>query len=159
VLFGLGIRHVGDKTATVLASRFGSMDRLSSATVDDLVEVPEIGPVVAETVRRFFDEPQNQELIGRLRDRGLTLEAAGWPTESVVPVFKGQTIVVTGTLGSWTRDEVRALIEARGGRVSSSVSKKTAFVLTGADPGSKLERARELGVRVVDEATFRATLI
>jgi DNA ligase (NAD+) len=159
VLFGLGIRHVGDKTATVLASRFGSMDRLSSATVDDLVEVPEIGPVVAETVRRFFDEPQNQELIGRLRDRGLTLEAAGGPTESVVPVFKGQTIVVTGTLGSWTRDEVRALIEARGGRVSSSVSKKTAFVLTGADPGSKLERARELGVRVVDEATFRATLI
>jgi DNA ligase (NAD+) len=150
---------VGDKTAAILAGRFGSMDRLSSAGVDELIEVPEIGPVVAETLVRFFGEPQNTALINRLRVLGLTMDAEDTGEEAVEPVFAGQTIVVTGALESWTREEVRAMIEARGGRVSSSVSKKTAFVLAGADPGSKLEKARALGVRVVDEATFRDTLL
>jgi DNA ligase (NAD+) len=159
VLYGLGIRHVGDKTAAILASRFGSMDRLSSAGVDELIEVPEIGPVVAETLVRFFGEPQNTALIDRLRELGLTMDAEDTGEEAVERVFAGQTIVVTGALESWTREEVRAMIEARGGRVSSSVSKKTAFVLAGADPGSKLEKARALGVRVVDEVTFRNTLL
>ena len=156
---GLGIRHVGERTAQILADHFHRMDRLMSASREELEQIHEIGPVVAEEIYRFMRESHNVELIGRLERAGLQMEAAGPPPDLPDQTFEGQTIVVTGTLDAWTRDEVKALIQARGGRVSSSVSKKTAFVLAGADPGSKTDKAQSLGVPILDEAAFRDKLV
>ncbi len=158
VVYGLGIRHVGERTAQILADYFHSMDALLKAELAELEQVAEIGPVVAETICRFVRESHNRRLIDRLRDFGLRMVMDGPAPDRPEQVFAGMKIVLTGTLLGITRDDAKELIEQRGGRVASSVSKKTNFVLAGADPGSKLEKARKLEVRVVDESEFREML-
>lgn len=149
VLFGLGIRFIGERTAQLLAEEFGSMDALMAASTEDLERVNEVGPRVAQAIREFFDEAKNQELVERLRAAGLTFTAEKRKKSSQL---EGLTFVLTGTLPTLTREDAKAKIEAAGGRVSGSVSKKTHYVVAGEDAGSKLEKARELGVKVVDEA-------
>ncbi len=153
VLFGLGVRHVGERGAQALAAAFGSMDALAAAPAEALQNARDIGPVVAAAVREYFDEPHNLALVGRLRAAGLQLEsaAADAPADQTLA---GRTFVLTGTLAGMTRDEAAAAIAARGGRVSGSVSRKTSYVVAGAEPGSKLEKARALGVTVLDEEAF-----
>jgi DNA ligase (NAD+) len=157
VLFGLGIRHVGERTAQLLAEHFTTMDRLEAAATDELERVHEVGPKLAESIYRFFRENQNRELIERLRLQGLNMVMAQDRDHSA-KTFSGKTFVLTGTLEGMTREEAIRLIEQRGGHVTPSVSKKTAFVLAGRDPGSKLAKARELEVPVLDEETFRSML-
>ncbi len=158
LVYALGIRHVGDRTAAILARHFGSLEALAKASVEELDDVPEIGLTVAQSVRDWFDDAGNAELTERLHAAGLRTEMER--TSNVVSDerFAGKQFVLTGTLASYTRDEARALIEARGGRVMSSVSKKTDYVVAGEEAGSKLEKATELGVTVLDEAAFEAML-
>ncbi len=158
LIYGLGIRHVGERTAGILAEYFHSMDRLMEASQAELEQVPEIGPIVGETVYRFMREVPNRDLIARLRVFGLRMESAGPPPDRPEQVFAGQTIVVTGTLEDMTREDAKQLIANRGGRVTSSVSQKTDFVLAGTDPGAKIEKAAKLGIRVLDESAFRRML-
>jgi DNA ligase (NAD+) len=153
VVFGLGIRHVGERVAQALASAFGSIDGLLASTVDAMQSVRDIGPVAAASVRRHLDEPRNVAVIERLRAAGLRLVADPAVTAGS-QALQGQTFVLTGTLGSMTREEAERAIVERGGRVSGSVSKKTRYVVAGADPGSKLARAETLGVTVLDEEAF-----
>ncbi len=153
VLFGLGIRHVGERVAQSLAAAFGSMSNLSTATVDTMQAVRDIGPVAAAAVREYLDEPHNLALVDRLRAAGLQLESAEPQTVGSLQLA-GATFVLTGSLAGMTRDEAAQAVTSRGGRVSGSVSKKTTYVVAGADPGSKLARARELGVTVLDEEAF-----
>ena len=157
LLFGLGVRHVGERTAQLLAEHFGSMEDLSLATPEELEQVREVGPEIGESIRRFFHEPQNRDLIERLRNYGLNMKAAV-RRERVPQVLAGKTFVITGTLDGMTREEATSLIEQRGGRVSSSVSKKTSYLVAGADPGSKLDKARAAGVPVIDEQILRGML-
>jgi DNA ligase (NAD+) len=157
LLFGLGIRHVGERTAQLLAEHFGSMDNLMAATPEELVQVREVGPEIGESIQRFFHEPQNRQLIERLRNYNLTMKSAV-QRERLPQVLAGKTFVLTGTLQGLSREEATSLIEQRGGRVSSSVSKKTSYVVAGADPGSKLDKANTLGVPVIDEETLRGML-
>jgi DNA ligase (NAD+) len=158
LIYALGLRHVGDRTATTLARHFGSLDALSKATVEELDDVPEIGLTVAQSVRDWFDDPGNIELCKRLEAAGVQtrIERSSEPADESLA---GKTFVLTGTLAEYTRDEARAAIEARGGRVSSSVSKKTDFVVAGEEAGSKLDKATELGVAVLDEAAFKQMLM
>jgi DNA ligase (NAD+) len=149
VLFGLGIRFVGERTAQLLADAFGSMDALLTATPEELERVQEVGPRVAAAVHEFFAEQRNRDLIERLRAAGLTFTAERRKRSAKL---EGLTFVLTGTLPTLTRDEAKDRIEASGGRVSGSVSKKTSYVLAGDDAGSKLDKARELKVPVIDEA-------
>jgi DNA ligase (NAD+) len=149
VLFGLGIRFVGERTAQLLAEEFGSMDALMAASTDELERVNEVGPRVAAAVREFFDEARNVELIEKLRAAGLTFTAEKRKKSSQL---EGLTFVLTGTLEGMTRDEAKAKIEAAGGKVTGSVSKKTDYVVAGAEAGSKLDKAQSLGVKVLDEA-------
>jgi DNA ligase (NAD+) len=158
LLYALGIRHVGDRTAGILARHFGSLEALRQASVESLDEVHEIGLTVAESVRDWFDDVGNVTLCERLRLAGVRTEIERAAGQAVDEKFAGQQFVLTGTLESLTRDQARALIEARGGRVTSSVSKKTDYVVAGADAGSKLNRAIALGVSVIDEAGFRKLL-
>lgn len=154
LLYGLGIRHVGERTAAILASHFGSVDRLMAAGVGDLAEVFEIGEVVAASVHEWFQCSDNQSLISRLAEAGVSMEAVSSgevARGSRARTFEGQQFVLTGTLPGLKRDEAKSFIESRGGRVTSTVSKKTNFVVAGDDPGSKLERARLLGVNIIDE--------
>ena len=157
LIYALGLRHVGDRTATTLARHFGSLEALSKATVEELDDIPEIGLTVAQSVRDWFDDPGNSELCRRLEQAGVRtkIEKASGPTDDS---FAGKMFVLTGTLGEFTRDEARAAIESSGGRVSSSVSKKTDFVVAGEEAGSKLDKATELGVPVIDEAAFKKML-
>jgi len=149
VLLGLGIRHVGERTAQALAEEFGSMKDLIDATEEDLTKVNDIGPKVAATVREFFGNERNLALVERLREFGLTFTA-----EKKVrgTVLEGLTFVLTGTLPTLTREEAKERIERAGGKVSGSVSKKTSYVVAGEEVGSKLEKAEQLGVKVLDEA-------
>ena len=158
LLFGLGIRHVGERTAQILAKHFGSVERLEHASQDELERVYEVGPKLAESIYKFFRQTENRGLVKRLRSAGLPMKAeiVEEPTEG--QVLAGKTVVLTGTLDTMTREEATALIEARGGRVTSSVSKKTSFVLAGRDAGSKLEKAQKLGVEILNEQQFRAML-
>jgi len=156
LLYALGIRHVGRHTAEVLARRFRSMEALASATVEELSATPEIGPTIAASVRAFFDEPRNLELIEELREAGLRMEEEA--EEEGPRPLEGLTFVLTGGLDSMTREEARAAIEERGGKVAGSVSSRTDYVVVGKDPGSKLEKARQLGVKTLDEAAFREML-
>jgi len=156
LLFALGIRHVGDRAAALLARHFGNLDRLAEASVEQIDDIYEIGPTVAQSVHDWFHTPSNQQLLARLKEAGV------WPQEEAhaerSDTFAGKQFVLTGTLETMTRDEAKAAIEARGGRVTSSVSKKTTYVVAGRDPGSKLDKAKELGVGHVDEEGFRGLL-
>ncbi|MFZ4551896.1 MAG: NAD-dependent DNA ligase LigA [Aquabacterium sp.] len=159
-LFGLGIRHVGEATAKDLARHFGQMDRIMDASVEQLLEVRDVGPVVAHSIRTFFDQPHNREVVEQLRVAGVT-----WPeheplseSDSSTLPLAGKTLVLTGTLPSLSRDEAKAMIESAGGKVSGSVSKKTHYVVAGEEAGSKLEKAQSLGVPILDEAGLRELL-
>ena len=160
LVYGLGIRHVGERAAQVLADAFGSIDALCAASVEQLQATPEIGPVLAESVRSWLDEPRNQRLLDRLRAVGVRMDA---PPElrrqrSIEGPLTGKTYVITGTLSSMTREEATAAVERLGGHVAGSVSRKTAAVIAGTDAGSKAERARELGVTLLDEIAFLALI-
>lgn len=159
LLFALGIRHVGERTAMLLARHFRSLERLSRATIEEIDDIHEIGLTVAESVRDWFDDPGNLELCNRLREAGVKTaieESAGAAQAS--EAFAGKQFVLTGRLETMTRDEARSLIESRGGRVTSSVSKKTDYVVAGEEAGSKLDKARGLGLRVIDEAQLKELL-
>ncbi len=152
VIFALGIRHVGSETAEILAKHFGSIDRLAQSTAEELMEVPTIGPTIAESIVAFFRQKPNQDVIKKLKEAKVTMrEEAARPRE--LPLA-GKEFVVTGKLDSCTRTEAEARIRELGGLVGSSVSKKTDFLVVGADPGSKLDRARELGTAQLDEKQF-----
>jgi len=156
LIFGLGIKHVGAKVAKVLVSNYPSMDTLRQATYEDLIEINEIGEMIAQSIVNYFDKPEHIELIERLSSYGLNMSYES--TKIVDHEFNGKTIVLTGKLENYTRDEAQAIIEKFGGKVSSSVSKKTDFVLAGSDAGSKLQKARDLGVQVLDEETFKVKI-
>lgn len=149
VIYGLGIRFVGERTAQFLAEHFGSMNALMNAGEEDLLEVEEVGPRIAQSIREFFQEPKNRELVEQLRRAGLTL--SGKKKERGTKLA-GKTFVLTGTLAHYTRDEAKKLIEDAGGRVSGSVSKKTDYVVAGDDAGSKLDKAKQLRVKVINES-------
>ena len=165
-LYALGIRHVGESTARDLARHFGRMQRVMDASVEALQQVPDVGPVVAQSIQSFFAQPHNREVVEQLRAAGL-----GWPesdglvdgsgdpsaTQAALPL-SGKTLVLTGTLPTLTREEAKALIEAAGGKVAGAVSKKTFAVIAGEEAGSKLEKARELGITVLDEEGLRGLL-
>lgn len=156
LLFGLGIRFVGERVAALLARRFASLEAVAGASVEEIDAVFEIGPVVAEAVRSWFDQEANRRLLAKLERAGVRTRDAG-AGPAPLP-FQGLQFVLTGGLAGMARDEAKAAIEARGGRVTSSVSKKTACVVVGKDPGAKAEKARELGLRCLDEAEFRKLL-
>jgi DNA ligase (NAD+) len=158
LIYALGIRHVGDRTAGILARHFGSLEALGKATVAELDDIHEIGLTVAESVRDWFADTGNAEMCERLRAAGVRTEGERKADALVDERFAGKQFVLTGTLPGLTRDEARALIEVRGGRVTSSVSKKTDFVVAGEEAGSKLDKAQELGVSVIDESELRAML-
>jgi len=158
LIYALGIRHVGERTAGILAHELGSLEKLMEASVEELDAIPEIGLTVAESVRDWFDDEGNRALCDRLRAVGIRTEAERRSSAQVDERFAGKQFVLTGTLTSFTRDEARALIEARGGRVNSSVSKKTDYVVAGEAAGSKLDKAESLGVTVIDEDTFKGML-
>jgi DNA ligase (NAD+) len=157
LLVGLSIRHVGDHVATVLANRLKSLEAIASASEEDLNAVDEIGPTIASSVHAWFADERNRDLVRRLVEAGVSTEVEGGGGE-VPQVLAGRTLVLTGALGAFTRDQAAQAVEERGGRIASSVSKKTDYVVVGADPGSKAERARELGVTIVDETGFEQLL-
>jgi DNA ligase (NAD+) len=154
LLYGIDIRHVGERYAKILANHFRSIDRLAEASVEELDAIHEIGETVAVSVFNFFQNPRNQDLILRLKAAGVKMEFDGDSAASFNENFAGKTFVLTGKLENFTRDEAAKLIEDRGGRVSSSVSKKTDYVVAGEDAGSKLDKANALGVKVIDEGEF-----
>jgi DNA ligase (NAD+) len=157
-LFSLGIRHVGEETAKTLAKHYGTLEAVRNATVEDLTRVKDVGKVVAPAIQTFFANPRTSEVVDRLLEKGVI------PQETVVEVFdgprvfEGMTVVITGTLPTLSRDAAKELVEKNGGKVSGSTSKKSAWVLAGESAGSKLEKAIELGVEVIDEETFLARI-
>ena len=158
LIYALGIRHVGERTAGILAHELGSLEKLGEASVEELDAIPEIGLTVAESVRDWFDDEGNRALCDRLQAAGVRTEAERRSSAQIDERFAGKQFVLTGTLIGFTRDEARALIEARGGRVNSSVSKKTDYVVAGEAAGSKLDKAQALGVTVIDEDAFKGML-
>ncbi len=156
-LFGLGIRHVGEATAKALARHFGTLDAVMDASVEQLLEVADVGPIVAQSLRTFFDQPHNREVVEQLRACGVTWEE-GEPAARAIKPLAGKTFVLTGTLPTLSRDQARDLLEAAGAKVAGSVSKKTDYVVAGAEAGSKLDKANALGVKVLDEAALMALL-
>jgi DNA ligase (NAD+) len=152
IIYGLGIRMVGERTAQFLAEHFGSMEALESAGVEELQDVNEVGPRIAESIVEFFSIAANRKLVERLREAGLTLTGQ---KKQRGTKLAGKTFVLTGTLAHFTRDEAKKMIEDAGGKVTGSVSKKTDYVVAGADAGSKLDKAKELGVEVIDEEELR----
>ena len=157
-LYGLGIRHVGEATAKELARHFGSLDAVMDASLDSLLTVSDVGPVVAQSICTFFAQPHNREVVAQLRACGLRW-SEGAPSSLAPKALSGKTFVLTGTLPSLDRDSAKELIEASGGKVAGSVSKKTDYVVAGAEAGSKLEKARELGVPVLDETGLKQLLL
>jgi len=151
LIYSLGIRDVGEHTAKLLAKEFGTIDALKTAKYDALIKIREVGPEVAKSILAFFAEERNLKLIDKLIKGGITYEAEkankGGPLE-------GKTFVFTGVLKGFTRDEAESLVESKGGRPTSSVSKKTDYVVAGEEAGSKLDKARELGVKVITEEEF-----
>jgi DNA ligase (NAD+) len=157
-LYALGIREVGETTARTLAAHFGALEPLLSADVAQLQQIPDVGPVAAAAIQAFFQEPHNREIIARLRAAGVQ-----WPETAAQKVAElqplaGKTVVLTGTLESLNRDQASEQLRALGAKVSGSVSKKTDYVVAGRDAGSKLDKARELDVTVLDEAELLALL-
>ena len=158
-LYALGIRHVGEATARDLAKHFGSLDRIMDASPEQLLQVNDVGPVVAQSIHTFFAQAHNREVVEQLRAAGIHWSEGEAAADSPAPQpLRGMTLVLTGTMPSLGRDEAKALVEAAGGKVAGSVSKKTHFVVAGEAAGSKLDKARELGVPVLDEAGLRALL-
>jgi DNA ligase (NAD+) len=157
LLFGLGVREVGEKTAKTLSRRFGSIEALEAASEDDLTAVSEIGPETARAVRAWFARPASRSLLAQLQAAGVRMTGGDEKPVGEGPLA-GKVFVLTGTLTGRTRDEAAAQIEKAGGKVTSSVSKKTTAVIAGEDPGSKLEKARGLGVPVWGEEQLDAAL-
>ena len=155
VIYGLGIRFVGERTAQFLAEHFGSMEALERASQEELQEVNEVGPRIAESIAEFFSIAANRKLVERLRKAGLTL--SGQKKERGTKLA-GKTFVLTGTLAHFTRDQAKKMIEEAGGKVTGSVSKKTDYVVAGADAGSKLDKAKDLGVSVIGESEMEKLL-
>ena len=160
LLYGLGIRHIGERGAQVLARAFGSVDALVAASLDQLQSTNEIGPVLAESLRSWFDEPRNQALLGRLRDAGLRMEVpeSERAADEGPKPLAGKTYVITGTLSSMSREQATAALERLGAKVAGSVSKKTTGVIVGAEAGSKADKARDLGVPMLDEQQLQLLL-
>ena len=156
-LFGLGIRHVGEATAKELARHFGTLDAIMDATLDQLLQVSDVGPTVAQSIRTFFDQAHNREVVEQLKACGVHWKEGVASAGASLPLT-GQTFVLTGTLQTMGRDEAQANLEMLGAKVSGSVSKKTHAVVAGAEAGSKLEKAQSLGVTVLDESAFQALL-
>jgi DNA ligase (NAD+) len=152
LIYGIGIPFVGERTAQLLAAHFGSMDKLAAASEEELTGVTEVGPKIAEGVREFFSESANGKLMDRLRAAGVNMKDERAAPKSAK--FAGMTFVFTGTLVKRSREEAEALVAAHGGKAGSSVSKKTNYVVVGADPGSKFEKAKSLKVPILDEAQF-----
>ena len=150
-LYGLGIRHVGEATAKDLARHFGTLDAIMTSSTEQLLEVNDVGPVVAHSLRTFFDQAHNREVVEQLRACGIAWEEGPAAAQAPKPLA-GQTCVITGTLPTLSRDQAKDLLEAAGAKVAGSVSKKTSFVVAGSEAGSKLTKAQELGVTVIDEA-------
>jgi DNA ligase (NAD+) len=155
VLLGLGIRHVGERTAKTLADQFGGIDALQSATLEALTAINDVGPVVARTIHEFFLNQKNLDLIARLRALGLTMPAEKRATSTQLV---GLTFVLTGTLPTLTREAAKSLIESAGGKISGSVSKKTDYVVAGEEAGSKLEKAQSLNLKILNEPALLALL-
>jgi DNA ligase (NAD+) len=155
VILGLGIRFVGERTAQLLAEHFGGMDAFMSSSFDELQEVNEVGPRVAEAISEYFSEPRNRELVERLRKAGLKFEGE---KKKRGTKLAGKTFVLTGTLPNLSREEAKKMIEDAGGKVSGSVSKKTDYVVAGSDAGSKLDKAMQLHVAILDEDGLTAML-
>ena len=156
LIFALGIRFVGERTASLLADHFGSMDKLAGADLEELESVFEVGPKVGASIHSFFREPRNRELLDRLRNEGLRFTQERKAAKATP--LAGKTFVLTGTLAKFTREEAKEKIEQAGGHVTGSVSKKTDYVVAGSDPGSKLEKARTLGVEIIDEKQLESML-
>jgi DNA ligase (NAD+) len=155
LIYGLGIRHVGEKAAVTLARHLRTMPALLDASEDALVAVPEVGPVVAASIRAFADEPHNRALVERLAAAGVSMATTlPEPSTETAGPLSGRTFVITGTLAAMTREEAAAKLTNLGATVSSSVSKKTSALIAGDEAGSKLEKARKLGVEVLSEAEF-----
>jgi DNA ligase (NAD+) len=151
LIYALGIRQVGAKTGKVLASAFGSLDGLASATVEELTAVPDVGEITAGFIADWFAQPQSRHMVERLREAGVNFESKRVVNDAR---FAGQTFVLTGALSKFTRDEASEKIELLGGKVSGSVSKKTSFVVVGENAGSKERKARELGIPILSEDDF-----
>jgi DNA ligase (NAD+) len=152
LIFALGIRHVVASGAELLADHFGSIDKLMHASVDEISQIEGIGPTISEAVVEYFSHEESRKLIDELRELGLTLaQQDGAAAEKAPQTLMGKTFVLTGTLATLERDQAEKMIKAHGGKVTSSVSKKTDYVLAGASPGSKLTKAQELGITIIDE--------
>jgi DNA ligase (NAD+) len=160
LLYGLGIRHIGERGAQVLARAFGSVEALVAASLDQLQSTNEIGPVLAESLRSWLDEPRNQALLGRLRDAGLRMEVpeSERAADTGPKPLAGKTYVITGTLSSMSREQATAALERLGAKVAGSVSKKTTAVFVGEEAGSKADKAKSLGVPLLGEADLRALI-
>ncbi|MDQ3022075.1 MAG: NAD-dependent DNA ligase LigA [Bacteroidota bacterium] len=159
VLFALGVRHIGERTAKILSNHFGSIENLAMASEEEILNVHEIGPKIAESVSKFFKDKKNIELINKLKQAGLKFESEKKKNPGKINTrVNGKIFVITGTLDNYKRDDVQKIIEDFGGRVSTSVSKKTDFVLAGAEAGSKLDKAKDLGVKVIDENDFKTMI-
>ena len=160
LIYALGVRHVGEKAATTLARHLRTMDAMLDARVEVLQNIPEIGPVVAQSIRTFFDEPHNRELVAKLKAAGVNVTThLPEPTVEQLGPLAGQTFVLTGTLATMTREQAADALEQRGAKVAKSVSKKTTFVVYGTDAGSKLEKARQLGIETMDEDQLVALIM
>jgi DNA ligase (NAD+) len=152
LIFALGIRNVGEKLAQALARKFMDLEKLAAANEEELMSLEDVGPKVAKSIIFFFAQPENQKLLAKLKAAGLKLREE--PEESRPQPLQGLTFVLTGTLSSMTRDEAKEKIEHLGGEVSSTVSKKTDYLVVGENPGSKLDKANQLGVRIINETEF-----
>jgi DNA ligase (NAD+) len=156
-IFALGIRQVGETTARTLAHSYGSLKALMKADTESLLQVEDVGPIVAESIETFFQQPHNQEVIDKLLQAGIH-----WPdiekTSAAEQTLAGKTFVITGTLSSMSRNDAKQALLAKGAKVTGSVSKKTDYVIVGADPGSKATKAEELGVAILDEDAFQSLL-
>ena len=156
-IYGLGIRHVGDATAKELARHFGTLDALMHASLDELLQVADVGPIVAQSLLTFFAQAHHQEIVAQLRACGVTWEE-GPPAERLPQPLSGQTVVLTGTLPNLSRDAAKAMLEEAGAKVAGSVSQKTSYIVAGSEAGSKLEKALALGITVLDEAGLLALI-
>jgi DNA ligase (NAD+) len=156
VLYGLGIRFIGERTAAILGGQFPSIDALMEARLEDLTRVPEVGERVGEAIRQFFERPENRALVGRLKEAGLRMPPAPREVRAGGGPWSGRTVVITGTFPGFPRETIKKMIRSGGGRVTEGLSKSTTLLLAGADPGSKLEKARRLGVQVMETEEFQA---